>query len=69
MFNGKEKKKKRFVTVYEQSIGMGGIQIIADTVTGVQYVNTIGSGYSGLTPLLDEEGKVVIDPKYVGNED
>lgn len=38
------------------------IQIIVDTVTGVNYLNTIGTSTAGLTPLLDDKGNVVIDP-------
>ena len=55
-------KKKRFVVKEEQSIGLGAVQIVVDTETGVNYLLTIGTGVSGLTPLLDRNGAVVIDP-------
>lgn len=55
------KKTKRFEIKEEQSIGSGVIQIIVDSVTGVNYICPVGMGFSGITPLLDEEGKVVID--------
>ncbi|MDE5765013.1 MAG: hypothetical protein K2I00_08630 [Ruminococcus sp.] len=61
MFEKKEKKSKRFVVKEEQLLGMGAVQIIVDTVTGVNYMNTVGSGTSGLTPLLDSNGNVVVD--------
>ncbi len=61
MFDKKEKKAKRFVVKEDQLLGMGAVQIIVDTVTGVNYMNTFGSGTGGLTPLLDENGNVVID--------
>ncbi|MDE7225829.1 MAG: hypothetical protein K2N49_03070, partial [Ruminococcus sp.] len=37
------------------------VEIIVDTVTGVNYMNTVGSGTSALTPLLDSNGNVVVD--------
>ncbi len=55
------KKEKRFIVKDEQGIQLGGIQILVDTVTGVNYLMTIGSGPSGITPLLDENGNVIID--------
>lgn len=62
MFEKKEKKKsKRFVVKEEQGLGMGAIQIIVDTITGVNYLNTVGGSASGLTPLLDNKGNVIID--------
>ncbi|MDE5834118.1 MAG: hypothetical protein K2H26_01200 [Ruminococcus sp.] len=57
MFDKKEKKTKRFVVKEEQSLSISTVQIIVDTVTGVNYLSTI----TGLTPLLDENGNVVID--------
>lgn len=68
----KEKKKKRgrFIVTHEQrlekTLGLGALQIIVDTVTGVNYINTVGDGYSGLTPLLDGRGNVVVTPEYIG---
>lgn len=58
---GKEKKQKRFVIKEEQSLGFGALYIVVDTKTGVNYITTIGTGLNGLTPLLDSEGKVVVD--------
>lgn len=56
-----EKKKKRFQVKEEQGFGLGAIQIIVDTVTGVNYLHILGNDMNGLTPLLDENGQVVID--------
>ncbi|MDE6092637.1 MAG: hypothetical protein K2F73_04590 [Ruminococcus sp.] len=61
MFEKKEKKAKRFVVKEEQGLGFGAVQVIVDTVTGVNYLNTLGNGTGGLTPLLDDKGNVVID--------
>lgn len=56
-----EKKEKRFKVKEEQGLGMGAVQIVVDTATGVNYLHTIGAAASGITPLLDENGNVVID--------
>ncbi|MDE6425875.1 MAG: hypothetical protein K2K89_07040 [Ruminococcus sp.] len=60
--NEKNKKSKRFIIKEEQTLGLCGVQIIVDTVTGVNYLNTVGTPFAGLTPLLDNKGNVVIDP-------
>ena len=57
-----EKKEKRFKVKEEQSLGMGALEIVVDSVTGVNYLLSAGmNGTSGITPLLDENGNVVID--------
>lgn len=62
MFEKKEKKAKRFVVREEQGLGMAGaVQIIVDTVTGVNYLNTVDASMTGITPLLDSNGNVIID--------
>ena len=55
------KKDKRFTVKSTEGFGMGAIQIVVDTVTGVNYIVTLGTGPSGITPLLDGNGDVVID--------
>ena len=64
MFEKKEKKRDRFIVTHEQklekTLGLGALQILVDTQTGVNYINTVGEGYSGITPLLDRDGKVVV---------
>lgn len=66
MFEKKEKKRPRFIVTHEQrlekTLSMGALQILVDTETGVNYINTVGEGYSGLTPLLDPNGNVVVSP-------
>ena len=66
MFEKKQKKPKRFIIKEDYTLGLGAIQILTDTVTGVNYINTIGTSM-GITPLLDENGNVVITP--VSQED
>ena len=45
----------------KEHVGGGIIKIVVDTETGVNYLITSGLGLSGMTPLLDKDGKVVID--------
>ena len=56
------KKKTRFETVHKEGM-MQVIKIIVDKKTGVNYLcimdGTVGS--VGITPLLDSEGKVIIN--------
>ena len=56
----KEKKKKRFETVYGGAFS--ATHIIVDTETGVNYLFHTSGYAGGLTPLLDREGNVVITP-------
>lgn len=68
MFNKekKEKKEKRFFVKDSQGIGLGGVQILVDKVTGVNYLMTIDQ-YT-ITPLLDENGKVIVDKSEENKE-
>ncbi len=56
------KKDKRFVRIYKQGHCLGnGVDIIVDKNSGVHYVYAFGEYGGGLTPLLDENGNIVID--------
>ena len=57
MFN-KEKKAKRFTIKEEQGLAFDAVYVVVDNVTGVNYLMTASGG---LTPLLDSDGKVVVD--------
>ena len=65
------KKEKRFEKVYQQSGGFTGaaIEIYVDKQTGVNYVYFQNGYGGGLTPLLDNEGKVVVTPVNGSNQD
>lgn len=56
------KKEKRFEIKESESMGLSGLAIIVDKKTGVNYLAGCGATITGLTPLLDADGKVVIDP-------
>ncbi|EPE61769.1 hypothetical protein L479_01853 [Exiguobacterium sp. S17] len=54
---------KRFkVKLTEQLPELGQITILVDTATGVNYIQTWVGTSGGITPLLDANGEVVIDP-------
>ena len=55
------KKEKRFVIKEQQDLGFGAMYVLVDTKTGVNYLATVGLAVSGITPLLDANGNVVID--------
>lgn len=55
------KKEKRFIIKETHQLFGGQIEILADTKTGVHYL-VKNQGFGGaITPLLDENGQVVID--------
>ena len=55
------KKEKRFVKVLDESIGFPmACTILADRETGVHYLVVQNGNGSGITPLLDAEGKPVV---------
>lgn len=56
-----EKKKKRFSLKEEENYSFGAVRVIVDTITGVNYIMTVGVGGSSITPLLDGDGNVVVD--------
>ncbi|OOB78284.1 MAG: hypothetical protein BEN19_00835 [Epulopiscium sp. Nuni2H_MBin003] len=62
----KDNEEKRFISKLTQviaphkGIGLTAIEIIVDTTTGVNYLLS-QTPYGGMTPLLDENGDVVID--------
>ena len=59
----KRVKTKRFIIKEEQGIAGGVMHVIVDAQTGVNYVCASAIGPpQGITPLLDKEGNVVIDP-------
>lgn len=59
--NKKEKKEDRFVIKNQQGLGLGFIYVVIDTETGVNYLCTGGVAPESIIPLLDKDGKVVVD--------
>lgn len=57
-----KKKPDRFVIKENQGLGAGMLYVVVDTQTGVNYLAVGGLTPSYITPLLDADGNVVIDP-------
>lgn len=55
-------KKERFKEIYGQGFGQT-MRILVDLETGVNYLMCTCGYAGGLTPLLDENGNVVISKK------
>ena len=62
-----EKNKKRFVRTYTQGT-LSPMEIWVDTQTGVNYLFRTSGYSSGLTPLLDRDGKPVLSAMPVREE-
>ena len=58
----KKKKTKRFAVKEEQGVAGAVMYVIVDTETGVNYIGAGALGVQSITPLLDKNGNVVIDP-------
>ena len=58
-----QKKEKRFPIREGEGLGSGAVQIVVDTQTGVHYILASGVGGLSITPLLDRDGRVVVEDK------
>ncbi|MBO6010406.1 MAG: xylan 1,4-beta-xylosidase [Oscillospiraceae bacterium] len=55
--------EKRFEIIEKEGF-MEGARIIVDTETGVQYLYVFSGYGGGVTPLLDRDGKPLIDKRF-----
>lgn len=55
---------KRFEVIDKTGL-MEGTRIIVDTETGVQYLLAHWTNIGGLTVLVDQDGKPLLDRRYV----
>ena len=53
----------RFQKVFAQGV-IDVMEIWVDTQTGIQYLFHRNGNASGFTPLLDKDGKPLLDPAY-----
>ncbi|MBE6985359.1 MAG: xylan 1,4-beta-xylosidase [Ruminococcaceae bacterium] len=61
-------KEKRFVSILSEGI-FSGAQILVDTMTGVNYLFVQSGNAGGMTVLVDREGKPIISPLPIREED
>lgn len=54
--------KKRFEEILSETGVANGNRIIVDNETGVYYLFSWGGYAGGITPLLDKDGKPIIEP-------
>ena len=55
--------EERFEIIEKEGF-MEGARIIVETETGVQYLYVFSGYGGGVTPLLDRDGKPLIDKRY-----
>lgn len=59
-----KKEEKRFAVLHEENTGfMTSCSVIVDKTTGVNYLLVTQGQGSGLTPLLDRNGKPVFSTR------
>ena len=59
-----KKEEKRFAVLHEESTGfMTSCSVIVDKQTGVNYLLITQGQGSGLTPLLDRDGRPVVSTR------
>lgn len=63
MFGDKKVKEKRFIKKSDDSIGLISLYTVVDVETGVNYLITLSPQGIATTPLLDENGDVIVDDK------
>ena len=56
-------KDRRFIITTKEGT-VGGIRIIVDSETGVQYLFALDGYAGGLTVLLDKDGKPLLDKAF-----
>ena len=56
---------KRFEVVDKDGL-IEGTRIIVDTETGVQYLMAHWTNIGGITVLVDQDGKPLLDRRYAG---
>lgn len=54
------KSNNRFETIHKERTGTSGCNVIVDRETGVHYLFSWYGNAGGMTPLLDKDGKPVI---------
>ena len=54
---------RRFIVSEKEGFSEGA-RVIVDTQTGVQYLLAWWMNVAGVSPLLDADGKPLLDPRY-----
>lgn len=59
-YDQERKSMKRFETIYSQGT-INVVEILLDRETGIQYVFRKTGNAGGMTPLLDKDGKPMVE--------
>ena len=63
-----EKRKERFTVKSTESFRGGDLSVLVDGQAGVQYLAFVGMECSNLIPLLDRDGKPLVEPGPAGED-
>lgn len=63
-----EKRKERFTVKSTEAFRGGDLSVLVDGQTGVQYLAYVGMGCSSIIPLLDRDGKPLVEPAPTGED-
>ncbi|WP_341962517.1 DUF6440 family protein [Planococcus maritimus] len=62
MFRNKDEEEQRFYIKSSENVAsLGRYVVLVDRETGVNYLQSWVGGGSGITPLLDRNGQVVVE--------
>lgn len=67
MFQKKEGHEDRFVIKSKEGFQGGDLVVFADKQTGVNYLSFVGLSGSTITPLLDRDGRPLVDKLPIEN--
>lgn len=63
-----EKRKERFTVKSSEGFRGGDLSVLVDGQTGVQYLAYVGMEGSSIIPLLDRDGKPLVEPAPAGED-
>ena len=66
MFQKKE-KEERFAVKSKEAFQGGDLAVLVDKQTGVNYLSFVGLSGSTITPLLDRDGRPLVDKLPIEN--
>lgn len=62
-----QKKKERFAVKSKEALQGGDLAVLVDKQTGVNYLSFVGLSGSTITPLLDRDGRPLVDKLPIEN--
>ena len=62
-----QKKKERFAVKSKEALQGEDLAVLVDKQTGVNYLSFVGLSGSTITPLLDRDGRPLVDKLPIEN--